>query len=125
MRVLLVTDDAGYGDEVAATGDAVGIAVTVLAGECNVGATMRRAGANAVVFDAQDEVGAVSGRAGTFAAAHPGPVVGLVATGVDEGWQENILVVHRWRCADRLLDKLSDAYSGMKVAHAARSSVGL
>ena len=53
MRVVLVTDDAGYGDEVAAAGDAVGIDVTVLAGECNVAATMRRAGANAVLLEAR------------------------------------------------------------------------
>ena len=124
MRVVLVTDDAGYGDEVAAAGDAVGIDVTVLAGECNVAATMRRAGANTVVFDAQDEVGALTGRAGTFAAAHPHTVVGVVGTGVDDGWQDEVLVIHRWQCADRLLDTLSTVSSGMKVAHAARSSVG-
>ena len=124
MCVLLVTDDAGYGDEVAAAGDSVGIDVIVLAGECNVAATMRRAGANTVVFDAQDEVGALTGRAGTFAAAHPGAVVGVVATGVDDGWRDNVLVVHRWWCADRLLEKLSNVYSATKVAHAARSAVG-
>jgi hypothetical protein len=123
MRVLLVTDDAGYGDEVAAAGDAVGIDVTVLAGECNVAATMRRAGADTVVFDAQDESGALTGRAGAFAAAHPRAVVAVVATGVDDGWQKNVLVLHRWRCADRLLDKLSEASSGMQLAHAAASSV--
>ena len=123
MRVVLVTDDAGYGVEVAAAGDAVGIDVTVLAGECNVAATMRRAGANAVVFDAQDEVDGLADRAGTFAAAHPSAVVGVVGTGVEDGWKDNVLVVHRWRCADRLLDQLT-VHSGMKVAHAARSSVG-
>jgi len=125
MRVLLVTDDAGYGDEVAVAGDAVGIEVTVLAGECNVASTMRRAGANTVVFDAQDEVDALTGRAGTFAAAHLGAVVGVVATGVDDGWQDNVLVVHRWWCADRLLEKLSNVHSGTKAAHAARSTVSL
>jgi hypothetical protein len=125
MRVVLVTDDAGYGDEVAAAGDVVGIDVTVLAGECNVSATMRRAGASAVVFDAQDEVGALSDRAGAFASAHPRAVVGVVGTGVEDGWKGNVLVVHRWRCADRLLDTLATVHSRMKVAHAARSSVGL
>jgi len=124
MRVLLVTDDAGYGDEVAAAGDAVGIDVIVLAGECNVAATMGRAAANTVVFDAQGDAGAVNRRAETFATAHPYAVVGVVATGVDDGWQENVLVVHRWSCADRLLDTLSSAHSGVKVAHAARSSSG-
>jgi hypothetical protein len=124
MRVVLVTDDAGYGDEVAAAGDAVGIDVIVLAGECKVAATMRRAGANTVVFDAQDEVDALADRAGTFAAAHPSAVVGVVATGVDDGWKENVLLVHRWRCADRLFDTLTNIHSGIKVAHAARSSVG-
>ena len=125
MRVLLVTDDAGYGNEVADAGDAVGIDVVVLAGDSNVAATMRRVGSKAVVFDAQDEVGALIGRAGIFATAHPRTVVGVVATGVDDGWQENVLVIHRWHCADRLLDKLSDVYSGMNVAHPVRSSVGL
>jgi len=124
MRVLLVTDDAGYGDEVAAAGDAVGIDVIVIAGECNVAPTMRRAGANTVVFDAQGDADAVNGRAGTFATAHPEAVVGVVATGVDDGWQENVLVLHRWSCADRLLDTLSSAHSGVKIAQAARSSVG-
>jgi hypothetical protein len=125
MRVLLVTDDEGYGDDVAAAGDAVGVDVTVLAGDCNLEATARRAGATAVVFDAQDEFAAIADRAESFAAAHPGAVVGVVATGVDDGWAENVLVVHRWRCADRLLGTLSHVYSGMKVAHAARSPVGL
>jgi hypothetical protein len=125
MRVLLVTDDAGYGDEVAAAGDAVGIDVTVLAGDSNVAATMQRARANTVVFDAQDEAGALTGRAGIFAAAHPSAVVGVVATGVADGWQDNVLVIHRWRCADRLFDKLSDVHSGMSGADAARSVVGL
>ena len=125
MRVVLVTDDAGYGDEVAAAGDAVGIDVTVLAGECNVAATMRRAGANTVVFDAQDEASALTGRAGTFATAHPGAVVGVVATGVDDAWKDNVLVFHRWWCADRLFDSLTNVHSGMKVAHAARSSVSV
>jgi hypothetical protein len=124
MRVLLVTDDAGYGDEVAAAGDAVGIDVTVLAGECNVAATMQRAGANTVLFDAQDEVDALTDRAGTFAVAHPRAVVGVVATGVDDGWQGNVLVIHRWRCADRLLEKLSNVHAGMNVAHGAHSRVG-
>jgi hypothetical protein len=124
MRVLLVTDDEGYGDDVAAAGDAVGVDVTVLAGDCNLEATARRAGANTVVFDAQDEAGALTGRAGTFAAAHPRTVVGVVATGVDDGWKDDVLVIHRWQCADRLLDRLSTVSSGMKVAHAARSSVG-
>jgi hypothetical protein len=125
MRVLLVTDDAGYGDEVAAAGDAAGIDVVVLAGESNLAATMRRVGANAVVFDAQDEVDALAGRARTFAATHPGAVVGVVATGVDEGWQDKVLVVHRWRCVDRLLDKLSTVHSDKEVARARRSAVGV
>jgi hypothetical protein len=111
MRVVLVTDDAGYGEEVAAAGDAVGIDVIVLAGECKVASTMRRVGANTVVFDAQDEVGALAGRAGTFASTHPRAVVGVVGTGVEDGWQDNVLVIHRWWCADRLLDKLSTVSS--------------
>jgi hypothetical protein len=125
MRVLLVTDDAGYGDEVSAAGDAAGIDVIVLAGECNVAATMRRAGANTVVFDAQDEPSALTGLAGTFASAHPGAVVGVVATGVDDGWRKNVLVLHRWWCAERLLEKLSTVYSGKKVAHAPLSAASL
>jgi hypothetical protein len=125
ILVLLVTDDEGYGDDVAAAGDAAGVDVTVLAGDCNLETTVRRADANAVVFDAQDEFAAVADRAESFALAHPDVVVGVVATGVDDGWTENVLVVHRWRCADRLLDQLSHVYSGMRVAHEARSSVGL
>src|SRR6266404_1499683 len=121
MRVLLVTDDAGYGDEVAAAGDSVGMDVIVLAADSRVGA-------NIVVFDAGDDFAPTVRAAADFAGVHPHVVVCVVATGVDDhlndGRAGDVLVVHQWRSPERLLDRLSRAYLGMRVATEPRSSVG-
>jgi hypothetical protein len=128
MRVLLVTDDAGYGDEVAAAGDAVGMDVIVLAAESNVAGAVPRVGANIVVFDAGDDFVPAVRAAADFAGVHPHVVVCVVATGVDDhlndGRAGDVLVVHQWRSPERLLDRLSRAYLGMRVATEPRASVG-
>jgi hypothetical protein len=43
---------------------------------------------------------------------------------LNDGWAGPLLVAHRWRCPERLLDRLSHAYRGMRVASDLRSSVG-
>ncbi len=128
MRVLLVTDDAGYGDEVAAAGDSVGMDVIVLAADSDVGGAVPRIGANIVVFDAGDDFAPTVRAAADFAGVHPHVVVCVVATGVDDhlndGRAGDVLVVHQWRSPERLLDRLSRAYLGTRVATEPRSSVG-
>ena len=55
-------------------------------------------------------------------------LVCVTATGVDDhlrdGWAGPVLVVHRWRSPERLLDRLSRAYLAMPDASELRSSVG-
>jgi hypothetical protein len=128
MRVLLVTDDADYGDEVAAAGDAVGMDVIVLAAESNAADAVPRVAANIVVFDGGDDFAPTVRAAADFAGVHPHVVVCVVATGVDDhlndGRAGDVLVVHQWRSPERLLDRLSRAYLAMRVAIEPRSSVG-
>lgn len=128
MRVLLITDDASYGDEVAAAGDAVGMDVIVLAAEYNVARAVPRLGANIVVFDGGDDFVPTVRAAADFAGVHPHVVVCVVATGVDDhlndGRAGDVLVVHQWRSPERLLDRLSRAYLDLRVATEPRSAVG-
>lgn len=109
MQVLLVSEDEGYADDLAAAADAAGVEVTVLDGERRVSAAARRIGADAVVFDAEDAFPVVAGEARAFAVLHPDLVVGVVATGVEDGDGGGLVVRHRWRAPERLLDALASA----------------
>lgn len=113
MHVLLVTDDEGYGDDVASAGDAIGAEVTVLAGGSRLDETMRLVEAHAIVFDAQDHYGLVVDRARTLASANPALVVCVVATAVDDHVTEGLFIQHRWRTPERLLDRLAAARARM------------
>jgi hypothetical protein len=128
MRILLATDEESYADDVYAAADELGVDVTAMSTESDIETTARRIGANVVVFDAGDDFAPTARAASAFAAVHPHIVVGVVATGVDDGLNDGragpVLVVHRWRSPERLLGKLSRAYAGMRVPSEPRSSVG-
>jgi hypothetical protein len=125
MRILLATDEASYADDVYAVADELGVDVTAMSTENDIEAAARRIGANVVVFDAGDDFAPTARAAAAFAAVHPDIVVGVLATGVDDHLNDGragpVLVVHRWRSPERLLDKLSGAYLGMRVATDLRS----
>jgi pimeloyl-ACP methyl ester carboxylesterase len=125
MRILLATDEASYADDIYAAADAFGIDVTAMSTENDIETTARRIGANVVVFDAGDDFAPTARAAAAFAAVHPDVVVCVVATGVDDHLNDGragpVLVVHRWRSPERLFDRLSSAYLGMRVATELRS----
>jgi hypothetical protein len=128
MRILLATDEESYADDVFAAADALGVDVTAAAPDSDIETTVRRVGANVVVFDAGDDFAPTVRAVSDFAGVHPHIVVCVVATGVDDhlndGRAGHVLVVHRWRSPERLLDRLSRAYVDMRVATEPRSSVG-
>jgi DNA-binding response OmpR family regulator len=128
MRVLLATDEATYADDVYAAADELGVDVTAMSTENDIETTALRIGANVVVFDAGDDFAPTARAAAAFAAVHPDVVVCVVATGVDDHLNDGragaVLVVHRWRSPERLLDRLSSAYLGLRAATESRSSVG-
>jgi hypothetical protein len=111
-----------------AAADELGVDVTAMSTESDIEASVRRIGANVVVFDGGDDFAPTARTAAVFAADHPHIVVCAIATGVDDhlndGWAGPVLVVHRWRSPERLLDRLSHAYRGMRVASDLRSSIG-
>ena len=108
MQVLLVSADEGYASDIVAAADTVGMDITVVDANRRVAAFALRIGAEAVVFDAEDEFAAVAGRARAFALRHPDVVVGIVAKGVPDRYRD-LLVQHRWRAPERLLDALVSA----------------
>lgn len=128
MRILLATDEASYADAIYTVADELGLDVTAMSTERDIGASARRIGANVVVFDAGDDFAPTARTAAVFAEVHPDVLVCVAATGVDDhlndGRSGPVLVVHRWRSPERLLDRLSSAYRDMPVVTALRSSVG-
>jgi hypothetical protein len=111
MRILLLTDEAGFADDVVAASAAMGVGVTVAHADSETETTARTVGADVVAFDAGNRFGSNVRMAQAFAARHPRVVVAVLATGVDDYEAGNFLLVHRWNCAERLLDTLSSARS--------------
>lgn len=128
MRVLLATDEASYADAIYTAADELDIDVTAMSTESDIGASARRIGANVVVFDGGDDFVATLHAASDFAGLRPDIVVCVIATGVDDhlndGRAGSVLVAHRWRSPERLLDRLSREYLHMPVATELRSSLG-
>ena len=126
MRILLATDEESFADDVFAAADAIGVDVTAAAPDSDIETTVRRVRANVVVFDAGGDFAPTVRAAADFADVHPDIVACVVATGVDDhlndGRADHVLVVHRWRSPERLLDKLSRAYHDMRVASEQHSS---
>ena len=106
MRILLVTDEDGYANDVIAASAAMGAAVTVAPYDWDLHGTALDVGANVVVFDAGNRFGSNVRAAKAFADVHPSVVVAVVATGVDDGESDNVVLMHRWHCAERLLEQL-------------------
>ena len=105
MRVLLATDEASYADAVYAVADELGLDVTAMSTERDIGASARRIGANVVVFDAGDDFAPTARAAAVFAESHPGVLVCVTATGVDDhlsdGWAGGSPPPCRTRAAPR------------------------
>jgi DNA-binding NarL/FixJ family response regulator len=110
MRILLVTDEVGYADDVISASHAIGVGVTVAPSGCSLAREVREAGADVVALDAGNRFGSSARMAEAFAARHPHLVVAVLATGVDDHEAGNFLLAHRWNCAERLLDRLALAY---------------
>ena len=111
MRLLLVGDVGdGYAEELAAAADPIQIDVTTVAADDDVHVAARRAHADAVVFDAGAEPRSVAVAASAFAGRHPRTIVAMVATGVDDRNDGAVLVSHRWRAPELLLDRLTQMY---------------
>ncbi len=124
MRILLVTDDARYADEVASAAARRGVDLELAAvGDDLDDATTENA-PNLVVLDADNRLARTSRTATVFAALHPRIATVVVANRAPERSVGDVLVIDKWRSAERLLGELEHAFLGIAQPLEARRSAG-
>lgn len=113
MRVLLVSDDNDYANGIVFAAASRGVLATVVPAEEDVEVETKRSGADVVIFDGGETYAPILRLGSAFAAVHPRIAVGVVANRVAERSAGNLLVMDRWRSAERLLGELDRARIGL------------
>jgi len=110
MRVLLVTDDTRYADELASAASFRGVDLAQAAVGDDLDARVALHVPNVVVLDAHDSLARTSRTATVFAALHPRIATVLIAKRAPERSVGSVLVFDKWFSAERLLRELERAY---------------
>ena len=124
MRILLVTDDERYADEIAYAASLRGVDLARAAVGDDLDATTTRNAPNVVVLDAHNTLARTSRTATVFAALHPRIATVIVAGHALERSVGNVHVVDKSRSAEHLLRELERAYLGLAAPAAPRRSTG-
>ena len=124
MRILLVTDDEGYADEVALAAALRGVDLELAATGDDLDAAATLHLPNVVVLDAHDALARTSRTASVFAALYPRIAIVIVANRASERSVGGIRVVDKWRSAERLLSELEHAFLGLAFPAERRRSAG-
>jgi DNA-binding response OmpR family regulator len=122
MRILLVTDDSPYADDVASAASLRGIDFKRAAADDDLEATTTLHTPNIVVLDADNKIARTSRTATVFAALHPRIATVIVAKRGPERSVGNLQVVDKRRSAERLLGDLEHALLGLAAPVEAGSS---
>jgi DNA-binding response OmpR family regulator len=113
MRILLVTDDGRYADEVASAASLKGVDLARAAVGDDLDETATLHAPNIVVLDADNTIARTSRTATVFAALHPRIATVIVAKRAPERSVGNLQVIDKRRSADRLLGDLEHALLGL------------
>jgi hypothetical protein len=113
MRILLVTDDGRYADDVATAASLRGVDVALAAVDADLEATAMSHAPNVVVFDADNQIARTSRTATVFAALHPRIATVLVGRQAPDRIVGNVQVVDKRRSAEHLLGDLEHALLGL------------
>jgi DNA-binding response OmpR family regulator len=124
MRILLVTDDHGYADEVSLAASLRGVELELAAVGDDLDTATTLHLPNVVVLDAHDTLARTSRTASLFAALHPRIAIVIVANRAAERGVGGIRVVDKWRSAERLLSELERALLGLASPAERRRSAG-
>jgi DNA-binding NtrC family response regulator len=124
MRILLVTDDGRYADQVTAAAALGGVDIALAAVGVDLDAAATRDAPNVVVLDAHNALARTSRTATVFAALHPRIATVVVANRSPERSVGNVHVVDKGRSADRLLGVLESAFLGLTPPIETRWSAG-
>jgi hypothetical protein len=124
MRILLVTDDSRYADELASAALLRGVDLAQAAVGDDLDVTATAHAPNVVVLDAHHALARTSRTATVFAALHPQIATVIVADRAAKRSVGSVLVFDKWRSGERLLGELERAYLGLGPPPEIRSSVG-
>jgi DNA-binding NtrC family response regulator len=113
MRILLVTDDGRYADQVTAAAALGGVDIALAAVGVDLDAAATRDAPNVVVLDAHNALARTSRTATVFAALHPRIATVIVAKRAPERSVGNVQVVDKRRSAELLLGDLEHALLGL------------
>ena len=113
MRILLVTDDGRYADQVTDAAALRGVDIALAAVGVDLDAASARDAPNVVVLDAHNTLARTSRTATVFAALHPRIATVIVVNRAPERSVGNVHVVDKGRSADRLLGVLEAAFLGL------------
>jgi hypothetical protein len=116
MRILLVTDDGRYADDVATAASLRGVDFALAAVDDDLEATATSHAPNVVVLDADNQIARTSRAATVFAALHPRIAIVIVARQAPERIIGNVQVVDKRRSAERLLGDLEHALLGLAAS---------
>ncbi len=113
LRILLVTDDGRYADDVATAASVRGVEFALAAVDDDLEATTTSHSPNVVVLDADNKIARTSRTATVFAALHPRIATVIVAKQAPERIVGTVQVVDKRRSAERLLGDLEHALLGL------------
>jgi hypothetical protein len=122
MRILLVTDDVRYANEVGYAASLKGVDLTLAALGDDLDSTTTRDAPNVVVLDANNRLARVSRTATVFAALHPRIATVVVANRTPERSVGSLQIVNKWRSAEHLLRELEHAVLGFGSTEGVRSA---
>jgi DNA-binding NtrC family response regulator len=124
MRILLVTDDARYADEVTSVAARRGVDLALASVGDDLDGAATRSAPNVLVLDANNKLARTSRTATVFAALHPRIATIVVANHAPERSVGDVQVIDKWRSAERLLGELEHAFLGLGSALETRRSAG-
>jgi hypothetical protein len=124
MRVLLVTNDGGYAEEVASAASLRGVDFALAAVDDDLETSATSHAPNIVVLDADNTIARTSRTATVFAALHPRIATVIVAKRASERSVGSVQVVDKRRSAELLLGDLEHALLGLGAPVEAGRSAG-
>jgi hypothetical protein len=124
MRILLVTNDGRYADDVATAASLQGVELALAAVDDDLEAITMLHAPNILVLDADNTLARTSRTAIVFAALHPRIATVIVGTRAPERSVGNVQVVDKRQSAGRLLGDLEHALLGLAAPVEAGCSAG-
>lgn len=113
LRVLLVTDDSRFADELVSAAAVMGVDLELASRHDDLETSAVRRRPNVLLLDGRGAPARTTRTASVFATLHPSVAVVLVADEMPQHRVGNLRIVNKWRSAERLLGDLELTFLGL------------